>query len=121
MSKILYPFQAEAVSSVLDYFITYAKKGNPLVCMPTGTGKSLVIADLIRTILMHWPNQRLGMFTHVHTLIQQNADELLEHWPGAPLGICSSGLSKNDYHMPVVYGGIQTLVNIDPSKLDGTT
>jgi DNA repair protein RadD len=78
--------------------------------LPTGTGKSLVIADFIKKVLSYWPSQRILMLTHVKELISQNADKLLTIWPEAPLGIYSAGLGKREAYTPIVYGGIASIV-----------
>jgi DNA repair protein RadD len=102
-------FQADAVQSVFDYFVK--DQGNPLVVMPTGTGKSVVIAKLIARILREYPRQRLLCFTHVKELIKQNSDKLRAVWPAAPYGILSAGLKQRDTSLPVIFGGIQTGIN----------
>ena len=42
MTLSLRPYQRAAIEALYDYFS--ASSGNPLVVMPTGTGKSLCIA-----------------------------------------------------------------------------
>ena len=101
-------YQDEAVFSIFDYFQS-GKTGNPLVLMPTGTGKSVVIADFIRRVFSMWPGQRLMMLTHVHKLISQNASKLLAMWPNAPLGMHSAGLNKREVAQPIIYGGVQSV------------
>ena len=39
-------YQAYAIQSIFDYF-NNGGKGNPLVCLPTGTGKSIIIAGFL--------------------------------------------------------------------------
>ena len=46
MTLSLRPYQRAAIDALYDYFGMSA--GNPLVVMPTGTGKSLCIAGFIR-------------------------------------------------------------------------
>ena len=53
-------YQDEAEFSIFDYF-QRGGVGNPVVAMPTGTGKSVVIANFIRRIFGYWPNQRVMM------------------------------------------------------------
>lgn len=111
-------YQEEAVDSLFEYFNTHGGtnpdgtpvKANPLICLPTGTGKSLVIAEFIRRVMMQFPNQRVLMATHVKELISQNASKMLEAWPLAPLGIVSAGLGRREYNLPIVFGGVQSLV-----------
>lgn len=106
--KIRY-YQDEAVCSVIDYMIT-RETGNPIVAMPTGTGKSIIIAELIRRILNMWPGTRFIMSTHVKELIAQNADKLRTLMPGIDLGVYSAGLREKSAENPVVYGGIASMI-----------
>lgn len=102
-------YQQEALDAVWNYYAE-GNTGNPLIALPTGTGKSVLPAAFINGVLRRWPNQRFGMITHVKELIQQNAEELLKLWPEAPLGIYSAGLKQKDTAHPILYGGIQSMV-----------
>jgi len=101
-------YQDEAEFSIFDYF-AQGNQGNPIVAMPTGTGKSIVIGNFIRRIFEMWPNQRVMMLTHVKQLIEQNAHKLQGVWPTAPVGIYSAGLNSRDMIMPIVFGGVQSV------------
>lgn len=104
------PYQNDAVAAIFAY---YAKggTGNPVVAMPTATGKSLVIAEFIKFVLQRWPRQRIMLSTHVKELIQQNASAIRAQWPQVPLGIFSAGLSQRDTNFAVIYGGVASMVN----------
>lgn len=103
-------YQTNAVNSIFDYFNVYQKRGNPLVAMPTGTGKSVVIGRFVQRVLQQWPNQRFMMATHVKELIDQNAKKLDGMWPGAPLGIYSAGLKQRSFSQQIIYGGVASMV-----------
>lgn len=103
-------YQDDAEQSVYDYF-EHNPTGNPVVAMPTSTGKSIVIGKLCTNIMRRWPNQRLMMLTHVKELIAQNAAKLIEIWPNAPLGIFSAGLDSRNSVMPITFGGVASVVN----------
>lgn len=105
----LHWFQDEAVASIYGYFQS-GKKGNPVIALPTGTGKSLVIANLMETALKRWPQQRFIALTHVKELIAQNSDVLRVMWPNAPIGIYSSGLDQHDTMQPIIFGGVGSVV-----------
>lgn len=115
-------YQQEAVESLFTYFAHkqgHDERGlpiraNPLVCMPTGTGKSHVIADFTKEAMRRFPGTRVIMETHVKELIQQNARKLQEAWPLAPLGIYSAGLKQRDTMQPIIFGGIQSSVGKYP-------
>lgn len=102
-------YQNEAVESIFLYYA--GKDGNPVVAMPTASGKSLVIAEFIKTVLHRWPRQRIICCTHVKELIEQNAEKIKAQWPAVPLGIYSAGLKQKDTHYPVIYGGIGSVAN----------
>lgn len=102
-------YQTEAINSIYNYFMQ--KDGNPLIGLPTGTGKSLIPALFIHQVMQQWPNQRFLLLTHVKELIQQNADVIREVWPNCPLGIYSAGLREKNYALPIVYAGIQSAKN----------
>lgn len=101
-------YQEEAIQSIFDYFSE--KAGNPVIALPTGTGKSLVIAEFIRRVMFQWPTQRIMMLTHVKELIEQNYEKLTSIWPTAPAGIFSAGVGRKDTALPVIFGGVQSVV-----------
>jgi len=103
-------YQAEAIQSIFDYY-DEGKKGNPILALPTGTGKSIIIAFFIYYVLQKWSKQRFLVLTHVQELIEQNALKLKTIWPMAPMGINSAGLKSRDTKQSVIFGGIQSLVN----------
>jgi len=115
-------YQQEAVEAVFDYYSQPRKldangkpeRKNALICLPTGTGKSLVIGQLAERMFREHPDTRLIMQTHVKELIKQNASKLLEVWPNAPLGIYSAGLKSAQHVQPIVFGGIQSCVGKYP-------
>lgn len=110
-------YQDAADAALWEYFRTHPavvdgkiKLRNPIVAMPTGTGKSVSIARFVQGALMAHPETRILMATHVKELIQQNANKLLELWPDAPLGVFSAGLKRKTVSA-ITYAGVQTIVN----------
>jgi DNA repair protein RadD len=99
-------YQWRAVKSIWQYFMDNPKKGNPIVVMPTGTGKSGVIAFFIRTVLEMYPTQKIMVVTHVKELIEQDFSTMLRAWPVAPAGIYSAGLKRKDVHNSAIFAGI---------------
>lgn len=103
-------YQEEAIQATLDYFMQ-GNTGNPTVVIPTGCGKSLVIAESIRRFMAMFPGQRFMSLTHVQELIQNNSETLKDIWPDAPMGIFSAGLKSKDTRQDIIYGGIQSVAN----------
>lgn len=85
--------------------------GNPCIVLPTGSGKSHIVAELCRDALQNWPETRILMLTHVRELIAQNAEKMRQHWKGVPLGIYSAGLGKRNLSEPITFAGIQSVRN----------
>lgn len=104
-------YQDEASESVFD-FVQRKPEGAPLIALPTGTGKGVVIGHFINRVFRAAPRTRVMMMTHVATLITQNAKKLTTVWPLAPLGIYSAGLNSRDQGMPITFAGIQSIYKI---------
>lgn len=100
-------YQSEAITRVFEYFASHPT-GNPVIAMPTGTGKSLVIAGLAYKILTQWPGQRIMVATHVKELIQQNYNKMMGLWPFAPAGVYSAGLNSRDTTQSILFVGVQS-------------
>jgi DNA repair protein RadD len=100
-------YQIYAAQSVWDYFEKHS--GNPLILMPTGTGKSHVISEFAHSILYYYPRTRVVCLTHVKELINQNYSKFVQAWPNAPAGVYSAGLGRRDIHNNIVFAGIQSV------------
>lgn len=100
------PYQDEAINSIFQYFM--CNSGNPVVAMPTGTGKSIVIAEFCRRVLLHYPSQRILVATHVKELIEQNHQKMLQIWPTAPASIFSASVGRREVGK-ITFAGIQTV------------
>lgn len=101
-------FQQNAIDALYQFFYS-GKQGNPLIALPTGTGKSVVNALFIESLFARWPRIRVMMLTHVKELIEQNQARMLQAWPLAPVGIHSAGLKQRDVAQPIIFGGIQSV------------
>lgn len=102
-------YQQESIEALFSYFEN--NEGNPLIELPTGAGKSVVVGEFCRRVVKQWPNQRIIMLTHVKELIEQNYEKLLTLWPTAPTGIYSASLNSRDLHQNIIFAGIQSVHN----------
>lgn len=100
-------YQEESIAAIFHYFQN--NKGNPIVALPTGTGKSPTMGGFIKRIFSYWPNQRILIVTHSKKLIEQNFNTLKRMWPQAPAGIYSSGLGHRDTRQPIIFCGIASV------------
>lgn len=102
-------YQQTAVMSI-DAYYGAGNTGNPVIAMPTGTGKSVVIAGFLKWVYSQWPNQRIMVITHVKELIGQNYAKLMTMWVNAPAGIYSSGLGRRETLQKITFAGIASVV-----------
>jgi DNA repair protein RadD len=98
-------YQSGANAAVWKYLCE--DQGNPLVILPTGAGKSLVIALLIEQARKF--DGRVIVLQHRKELIEQNAAELRDLMPGVDVGIYSAGLKSRQTSHDVLMAGIQSI------------
>lgn len=105
-------YQVEAVGSIFNFFQEdHRVDHNPIVAMPVGTGKSVVIARFLQRVFNLYSGQKILCLTHVKELIEQNYKKLLEAWAFAPAGIFSAGIGRKDINFPIIFAGIASIVN----------
>lgn len=102
----LRPYQRDAVDAVWNHIAT--SDTNPAVVLPTGSGKTHVIAELCRDAVQKW-NGRVIVVAHVKELIEQAAGKLQAVAPDLPVGVFSAGLGRRDLGYAVTIAGIQSV------------
>jgi DNA repair protein RadD len=105
---MLREYQQRTIDQLYAWFKA-GNTGNPCLVLPTGSGKSHIIAALCKDALQSWPETRILMLTHVRELIEQNAEKMRQHWPNAPMGIYSAGLRRKELGEPITFAGIQSV------------
>ena len=100
-------YQERAISQVFDWVAT--NNGNPCLEIPTGGGKTLVIAEVCKRALSGYPGTRILILSHVKELLAQARDTLVKVWPNAPVGVYSAGLNQRTFGQPITIAGIQSL------------
>lgn len=98
-------YQSDAVNACWDWIKT--KEGNPCIVIPTGGGKSLVMATIAKQVV-EWGSRCL-ILAHVKELVDQNAEELNQLAPSVDVGIYSAGLKERNNTAQVVSAGIQSV------------
>jgi DNA repair protein RadD len=96
----LRPYQNEAVQATLAHFRT--SRSPAVIVLPTGAGKSLVIAELARIA-----RGRVLVLAHVRELVEQNHAKYTAL--GLDAGIYSAGLSRKESHQKTIFGSIQSI------------
>lgn len=107
MSYQLRPYQQESLDALWKWFSNNV--GNPLVVIPTGGGKSLMIAALIQRVLSEDAKARIVVATHARELVQQNYDKFKALEPKSKAGIYASGLGKKEINSQILFASIQSI------------
>lgn len=104
----LRPYQATALAACWDYL--RARPGNPALVLPTGAGKSPLMAAIARDAHTQW-NGRVGIIAHTRELVEQNHDKFRKVAPDLPAGIYSAGLRRRDRFDPILFLQIQSVAS----------
>ncbi|EKL5294221.1 DEAD/DEAH box helicase [Vibrio parahaemolyticus] len=104
----LRPYQADSVKAVIHYFRKHSTPA--VIVLPTGAGKSLVIAELARLA-----KGRVLVLAHVKELVEQNHTKYEGY--GLKGAIFSAGLGRKETDQQVVFASVQSVVrNLDSFK-----
>ena len=103
------PYQSAALDALDAHVQT--RPGNPCVVIPTGGGKSLVMALAIQRWKMAAPHFRCMVLAHRKELVSQNCHEMKELWPEATTGIYSAGLRRRDTEQDIIFASIDSVWN----------
>ncbi|MBB1487524.1 DEAD/DEAH box helicase [Oceanospirillum sediminis] len=101
----LRPYQQEAVDATLKHF--RKSDAAAVIVLPTGAGKSLVIAELARLA-----RRKILVLTHVKELVEQNHAKYQSY--GLTGGIFSAGLKRKESQHQVTFASVQSVsANLD--------
>ncbi len=102
----LRPYQKQAVDATLHHF--RRTRSPAVIVLPTGAGKSLVIAELARIA-----RGRVLVLAHVKELVEQNYQKFISY--GLSAGVYSAGLNRKECAEKVIFGGIQSVAMAEDS------
>ncbi|MBW4934163.1 DEAD/DEAH box helicase [Marinobacter sp. F4206] len=106
----LRPYQQEAVDATLRHF--RQSDESAVIVLPTGAGKSLVIAELARLA-----KRKILVLTHVKELVEQNHAKYQSY--GLEGGIFSAGLKRKENRHQVTFASVQSVsANLDQFRAE---
>lgn len=102
-------YQADAFKAFTEYTAENWCK-NPLIVLPTGTGKAYLQAMIVQWML-EWDHTKILLLTHDQTLIEQNYDELMELMNDrlVDAGIYCAGLKRREARNRITFASIQSV------------
>ena len=99
-------YQKEAVNAFFEGIKNGQASG--VICAPTGSGKSIILAEIARRVLEGYNDMKIIVATHVYELLEQNAEKFHTICPDIQYGIYSAGLKRKDTREPIIFAGIQS-------------
>ena len=102
-------YQKQAVDNTIRFF--RRNRAPAVVVLPTGAGKSLVIAELARIA-----RGRVLVLAHVKELVEQNYEKYKSY--GLPAGIYSAGLGQKDFDEKAIFGSVQSVARAPDEFFD---
>ncbi len=93
-------YQRDAVEATLSHFRSSDEPA--VIVLPTGAGKSLVIAELARLA-----RRKILVLAHVKELVEQNHSKYLSY--GLEGGIYAAGLKQKQSHHQVTFASVQSV------------
>ena len=99
-------YQQAAVDAIYSHLRN--RDDNPVAVLPTGAGKSLVLAKIAFDAVTQWSG-RVLILAHVKELLDQNADKVRRLCLDVEVGLYSAGLKKRDTNTSVLVAGIQSI------------
>lgn len=97
-------YQSKAVEATLAHFRRSRRPA--VIVLPTGAGKSIVIAELARLA-----RGRVLVLAHVRELVEQNYSKFCRY--SGQAGIYSAGLQRKDASEKVIFGSIQSVARAE--------
>lgn len=96
----LRPYQQQAVTATIEYFRQTDEAA--VIVLPTGAGKSLVIAELGKLA-----KRRILVLAHVKELVEQNHQKYESY--GFSASIFAAGLNRKESSAQVTFGSVQSV------------
>jgi len=99
---VLRPYQLAAVEAIWNNLYRHV-----VASLPTGSGKSHIIAEICRRALEYFGTHIL-ILAHVRELLLQNAEKIQQAIPGAPVGLYCAGFGRKEI-APITVASVQSL------------
>jgi len=106
-------YQQDALLALDKHLAT--KNNNPCCVLPTGSGKSIMIASAIKRWRDGYPEFRCAIIAHRRELVEQNYDEFCRIYYGNDfslsneVGIFCAALKRRDYDADILFASIDSI------------
>lgn len=102
----LRPYQEKTLADLYAWLESNA--GNPCIVLPTGSGKSWVLAEFCKRAIQEFPRTKMLVLSHVKEILEQDLEKMFLVWPWAPIGIYSAGIGRKEIDQ-ITFASIQSI------------
>ncbi len=109
-------YQSDAVDAAVD---AVRQGQHPVVSLPTGAGKSMVVAGIVDKLSVHG-EERIIVTVPSRELAEQNEKALLRLIPNSSVGVMCSALGRRELDARIIVGTPQSLagaIDFDPDHI----
>jgi len=99
-------YQTAAIDACYQHLREH--EDNPCIVLPTGAGKTPVMAQIVKDAVTRW-HGRVMILAHRKELLQQTVDKLQRICPEVVCGVYSAGLKSRMTDQPCIVAGIQSV------------
>ena len=104
---ILREYQTKTIDMLFQYLNNNA--GFPVLNLPTGAGKSVIIASICNEVLREYSHARIIVLAHVSELIEQNYRKAIAINKNISAGIFSAQLKSKNMNESITFASIQSI------------
>lgn len=107
----LRPYQQAAIDALFAWWAAGRQGEDPLVCLPTAAGKTIIFSALIKRLLTEYPGVSVLILAHRQELISQAEAKLRHVWPAAPVGVYAASLGRREVR-PITIASRDTIAPV---------
>jgi len=106
-------YQEESVQAFFRFIGNRPNKGkNPLIVLPTGAGKSHVLALICQRAIEKWPTLKITVLSHTKDILEQDYSKLCAYMDDPSIiGVYSAGLNRREVRQ-ITVAGIQSVYSL---------
>lgn len=107
----LRPYQQAAIDALFAWWSAGRQGEDPLVCLPTAAGKTVIFSALIKRLMHDYPGVSVLILAHRKELISQAEAKLKSVWPEAPCGVYAASLGRREIR-PITIASRDTIARV---------
>ena len=104
-------YQQDAIDALFGWWAAGRQGEDPLVCLPTAAGKTIIFCALIKRLLAEYPGVSVLILAHRQELISQAEAKLRHVWPAAPVGVYAASLGRREVR-PITIASRDTIAPV---------